>query len=253
MEKKKLAREEREALRGAVEGIVKGLAPEGAADAAARLAPLLLPDPAAPAARSGLRAPREVLQEAWEAIDRLSPEPEGRRALLDALWAAGSPECRVVGAHLLPPLLRTDDEEKEAGSWETVRALALASAIPAVQEALAEAVARAMEGGAVDSWCRAFQAWSSDPDPRVRGLGPAAFAHLFGRGGAPEKLFDGLQTARRLLDDPDPEVRRSVAALLVHAGRRQEPAVRRFLSRFEADERPEVRKLAADVAKRLAR
>jgi len=251
-EKKKMTREERDGLREAVRAIVREAGPEGAEEAARGLVPLLVPDPAAPPARSGLRTTREPLQEAAEALQRAAENPEKLRAFVEALAATDLPETRVVAALCLAPLLPTDDEEKEGRAWETVRAFVAASPLLAVREAAADSLARAMEQGAVDSWSRAFDAWSSDPDPRLRAIGPAAFASLFGRGKAPEKLFEGLRLARRLADDADAEVRRQVGALLAAAGRKQGPAVARFLSRLQEDEREGARKLAAEMSKRLS-
>ncbi|MFH1680981.1 MAG: DNA alkylation repair protein [Candidatus Eisenbacteria bacterium] len=252
MEKKKMTREEREALRGAVAKAVEGATPENAGEVARSLAPLLLPDPTVPPGKNGLRAAREPLVETAETLQKSVKKAEVLGPLVEALGAAGLPEARVVAALCLAPLLPTDDEEKEERSWEAVRAFVAASEAAPVREAVADALARAMEQGAADSWSRAFQAWSAGPDPRLRALGPASFATLFGRGKAPEKLFEGLQLARGLAGDPDADVRRAVIALLVAAGRRQGPAVARFLSRLETDEREGARKLAADAAKRLA-
>lgn len=250
IEQKKLSREEREALRGAVESAVSGASADSATDAAGRVLPFLLPDPAAKASKSGIRTAREVLHEAAETLDRVLGSNEVARAVGDALWASELPEARVVAARLLAERLSTEEAEEEA-TREKLGSLVRAAPVPAVTETLADSLSRAMEKGASDFWSRAFVAWSSDPDPRLRALGPSAFAHLFGRGKAPERLFDALQLARRLFSDADPAVRRALLALLASAGRRQGAAVERFLSGFDADDRSDVKKLVAEVRKRL--
>jgi 3-methyladenine DNA glycosylase AlkD len=245
-----MGREVREAFRAALEGAAAGATAESPEKAVKLLLPLLVPDPAAAPSKSGIRVSRDVLLEAAEVFHRALERSEVSRAVADALWATAQPEGQVVAARILTPHLVPDEQDEER-TWEAVRSLASGALAPTIADALADSLARAMEIGAADSWSRAFLTWSSDPEARLRSLGPSAYAHLFGRGKSPEKLFDALQLARRLLGDPDATVRRSVVALLVAAGRRQAPAVERFLSGFEGDERSEVKKLIAEVGKRL--
>jgi hypothetical protein len=249
----RLTKEEKADLRARTAETIAGIGPEGCAEAARRLLPLIIPDPKAEPGRTGLRTTLEVIQEVSDTILKKTRSKEKLSALVDGLWSTGSDEARATAAYCLRPVLPVSDDESEARSVERVRALACDSRSPAVLDAIADTLSRAMEGGATDSWARAFKKWRGESDRRLRLVGVSAFSHLLSRGKAPEKLFDGLMQARRLIADPDEDVRKAVVGLFRVGARKQPRAVLRFLDRFDEDEREEARALAALAKKKIGR
>ncbi len=249
--KGKLTKEERARLREQTAEAVAGVPAEEAERAAARLVPLLVPDPKAEVGRGGLRVSREIVLEVTETLQKKIRSPVKMRGVATGLWKSGADEARVVSALLHGSFLPTSDDEKEAGSVSTVRRLVLETVSPVVLDAIGEMLSREMEKGATDSWDRAFQAWRKEEDRRLRQIGLSAFTHLLSRGKTPEKLFDGLMQARRLIADPDPEIRNSVVGLFHSGAKKQPKAVLRFLARFDEDEREEARDLAAKAREKI--
>ncbi len=248
-----MTKEERLRVRRVVAEAVTGLTPETTASAAARLSRVVLPDPKAQPNRSGLRTTRDVIQEAAATLCRRVRNRSKLEALLDEMWRSSAAEMQAAVAYASVSILAAEDEEGEAVSVERVRRSVTETASSGVAEAFADTVSREVEMGRGDCWMRAVAAWADDGDPRLRRFGPDVYASLFGRGASPEKLFDALQLARKLIADEDDAVRGSVRNLLFTAVRKHAPAVGRFLKRFDGDDRPEVTSLVEEVTKRLER
>lgn len=246
-----MTKEERARIRQATAEAVTGLTPETMGDAVRRLSTVVLPDPKAEPNRAGLRVARDVVQEAAVTLGRRLRNREKLDEVVRSLWASGVPEARALSAYGVAPLLPAGDEEGERLAVERIRACLLESKRPGVGDALADTVSREVEGGRGTCWMQAAAVWAEEGDVRLRSFGPDMYAHLFGRGESPEKLFDALKVAEKLMGDPDPSVRASVRSLLLSSTKKHAPAVGRFLSKYEGDDRPDVRGLVEEMRKKV--
>jgi len=248
---KAMTKEERAALRASTAEAVADMAPETGPEVGRRLVALLVPDPAAQPGRTGLRAGRDVITEVTDTLGKKIRSREKLLAIVEGLWGAGGDEARVAAGLALGRLVPTGSDETEERSVTWIRTLVIGTESETVIDAIADTISREMETGATDPWARAFKGWIAEPDKRLRQVGLFAFTHLLSRGKTPEKLFEALMHARRLAADPDPAVQKAVLALFAVGARRQEAAVRRFVDRLAADERDEVKALAAQALKKL--
>lgn len=251
MDHNRLSKDERKELRDKTLEALNNLNPERGDEVASLLLPLLVPDPSAEAGRNGLRTSREVIAEIADAVLKKVSARGKLDSLVSGLWRSGTEESRTAAATCIGPLLRAPNEQGEAESVERVRGYVAESGSRAVRDVLADAVSREVEAGRGESWTHAFSSWRLESDPRFRSFGPMVYSSLFSRGKSPEKLFDGLQVARGLIGDPDPDVRKAVVNLMAAGARKQGPAVERFLTRFDEDEREEVRSLVKETRGRI--
>jgi len=246
-----VTRAERARIRQGTAEAVTGLKPETMGEAVRLLGTIVLPDAKAAPNRAGLRVSRDVIHEVASTLAKRVRNREKLDQLVESLWATGQAEMRALAAYGILPLLPAEDEAGEQLKVARVRAYLLDCKCRAVGEALADSVSREVEGGRGTSWMQAVSAWSDEGDPRLRSFGPDMYAHLFSRGESPEKLFDALKVADRLIGDEDPAVHGSVRNLLLTSTRKHSPAIGRFLSKYEADERTEVETLVRDVGRKV--
>ncbi len=248
----KLNKKSREKLRNTATGILAELQAENADDVACKIAGLILPDPKAAPNRAGLRVSREVIHEVAIIIQRTVRKREALGRLVDSLWRGGTDEARTTAAYCAGKLFQARTEEEETEMVSQVRRFLAEAKTPVVGDAFAESLSHHVEAGRGAHWMQAARTWAGDDTPRLRSFGPELYSHLFSRGESPEKLFDALQVAKQLIGDPDPDVRRAVRQLLLTSSRKQAPAIKRFLAKFEEDDRKVVQDLCKEFAKRLA-
>lgn len=246
-----MTKNERARIRQATAEAVTGLTPETMGNAVDRLCAIVLPDGKAEPNRAGLRISRDVILEVASTLAKRVRNREKLDILIGSLWETGVPEARALAAYGIAPLLPAEDEEGELRKVQRIRSYLLDSKARGVGEALAVTVSREVEGGRGGTWMQTVTAWTEEGDPRLRSFGPDLYAHLFGRGESPEKLFDALKVAGRLMGDSDPVVQGSVRNLLMSSTRKHSPAIGRFLTKYEGDERKDVQKLVRDIQKKV--
>ncbi len=246
-----MTKKERAGIRQATGESVTGLTPDNMNEAVERLCAIVIPNAEAAPNRAGLRVSRDIVHEVASTLAKRVRNREKLDLLVDMLWKTGLPEARALAAYGIAPILPAEDEEGELQKVQRIRSYLLESKSKGVGEALAVTVSREVEGGRGATWMQTVTAWTGESDPRLRSFGADMYAHLFGRGESPEKLFDALKVAGKLMGDSDPAVQGSVRNLLMSSTRKHSPAIGRFLTKYDEDERLEVQKLVREIQKKV--